>query len=160
MVLTSLGNLVLNKEKKQTWVFSAFSAETQKFCRLHVRNFQSKIACLLCASYVHVFDSLCLNRWCSIRLSEGYFIAKYKKFPGWITYFARFASISAFFTSMLTQVWKGLNRILEEGNKGRERDTTPWEHCWKTLSVIMNLALWFILSLVSPEALLVVGVVG
>ena len=55
----------------------------QKFCRFFVRNFQNKIPCLLRASYVHVFDSLRLNKWCNIRVSEGYFIAKYKKnFPG------------------------------------------------------------------------------
>ena len=35
---------------------------------------------------MHVFDSLCLSKWCNIRLSEGYFVAKYKRFPGGIAY--------------------------------------------------------------------------
>ena len=40
------------------------------------RNFQNKILCLPHASYVHVFDFLCLSNWCQIRLSEDYFKAK------------------------------------------------------------------------------------
>ena len=32
------------------------------------------------ASYVHIFDYLRLNKWLYIRVSEGYFVAKYKNF--------------------------------------------------------------------------------
>ena len=75
-----------------------------KFRGLHVRNFQNKIPCLLCTSYVHIFNSLGLNKWCSSKVSEGYFVAKYKTFPGDITYCVRFANFSAVFTSMHTHV--------------------------------------------------------
>ena len=53
----------------------------RKFLGLNVRNFQNKIPCLLRASNVYVFDSLCLSKWCNNRVSDGYFLAKYKKFP-------------------------------------------------------------------------------
>ena len=68
----------------------------QKFCGIQVRNFQIKILFFLRASYVHVFDSLYLNTRYNIRVSEGYFGAKYKQFPKGITY----ANISAFFRLM------------------------------------------------------------
>ena len=42
---------------------------------------------LLQGSYIHVLDSLCLKKWCSIMISEVYFVAKYKKFPVGIAYF-------------------------------------------------------------------------
>ena len=68
----------------------------QKFCGMQVRNFQIKILFFLRASYVHVFDSLYLNKRYNIRVSEGYFGAKYKHFLKGITS----ANISAFFRLM------------------------------------------------------------
>ena len=50
----------------QIWKSSAFP---WKFLELHVRNFQSQIPCLLWGSYLHVFDSLCLKKWCNIMVS-------------------------------------------------------------------------------------------
>ena len=85
----------------QTWVSFAFP---QKFCVLHVRHFQNKITYLLRPSYVHVCDYIRFNKWCNIRVSKGYFVAKYKKFPRGIAYCVLFANISAFFTSMYTHV--------------------------------------------------------
>ena len=61
----------------------ASSAFQQKFCGLHVRNFQNKIPGLLRASQVLVFDFLGPKKWYNIGLSEGYIVANYKKnFPG------------------------------------------------------------------------------
>ena len=42
--------------------------EFSKFRGLLVRNFEDKIPCLLRASYLHVFDSLRLNKWGNIRI--------------------------------------------------------------------------------------------
>ena len=70
---------------------------------LHVsekRNFQNNILFLLLASYVHVVDSLRLNKWCNIRVSKGYFVAKYKKIVESTAYCFRFANVFAFFTFM------------------------------------------------------------
>ena len=39
-----------------------------------------------------------------IRVSEGYFVAKYKKIPEGIVYCFRFANFSAFFTSLHNHV--------------------------------------------------------
>ena len=39
-----------------------------------------------------------------IRLTESYFLAKYKKFPLSLAFCVRFANVSAFFTSMHTHV--------------------------------------------------------
>ena len=47
------------RKKWQTWVSSAFP---RNFRGLHVKNFQNKILCLLCASCVHVFNSLTLKQ--------------------------------------------------------------------------------------------------
>ena len=55
---------------------------------------------------MHGFDSLQLNKWCNISLSEGYFVAKYKKLSGGIAFCVDFASVSAFITSMHTHVWQ------------------------------------------------------
>ena len=41
-------------------------------------------------------------------LSEGYFVAKYKKFPGGIVFCVRFTKVSAFFTSAHAHVWHGI----------------------------------------------------
>ena len=41
-------------------------------------------------------------------LSEGYLVAKYKKFPGGIVFCVRFAKVSGFFTSAHTHVWHGI----------------------------------------------------
>ena len=66
-----------------------------------VRNFRNKIPCPLRASYVHVFDScfLHVNELCNVRLSESYFIAKWKTFPRCIAYCVRFANVSVLLTS-------------------------------------------------------------
>ena len=72
------------------------------------------IRCLLRVSYAHVFDSLRLNKLCNFRLSEGYFVAKYKKFPGGIAFCVHFANVSAFFTSTHTRVWICLFILAEE----------------------------------------------
>ena len=60
----------------QTWVWFVFP---RKFRELHEINFQNKIVYLLRASYVHVFYSLRLSKWWNIGVSQGYFVAKYKK---------------------------------------------------------------------------------
>ena len=60
---------------------------------------------LLRGSYVHIFDFLRLNKWGNIMVFEGYFVAKYKKFPGGIGSFVRLANVSMFFTSVHTHVW-------------------------------------------------------
>ena len=86
----------------QTGISSAFP---WKFLRLHARNFQIKIPFLLHDSYVHVFDSLRLNKWCNVRISEVFFGAKYKQFPRGITYCVSFANVSSFFIFMQTHVW-------------------------------------------------------
>ena len=84
--------------------YSPSFAFPRKFRGLHVRKFQNKIPCLLHASYMNGFDSLRLNKWCNIRLSEGYFVAKYKKIVRGIAYYVGFANIFAFFTSIHTHV--------------------------------------------------------
>ena len=99
----------------QTWVYSVFLLN---FCRLHVRNFQNKITCLLRTC----FWLLTLKKWCNIRVYEGYFVAKYKKFPGVIVYFVRFADVSAFFTSMHIQVW-----LFDTPSKLRHFSHNPYE---------------------------------
>ena len=47
---------------------------------------------------MHVVDFLRLSKWCNIRGSEGYFVAK-------CNCCVRFANVFAFFTSMHTHVW-------------------------------------------------------
>ena len=74
----------------ETWVSYAFM---QKFDRLHVRNFQNKILCLLRVSCIYVFDSLRLNKWCKIKISRG------------MVYCVCFANVSVFFTSVHTHVY-------------------------------------------------------
>ena len=56
-----------------------FSAER---LRIASKNFENKILRQLCASYMHVFGFLHLNKWVSIRVSEGHFVAKCKNFSG------------------------------------------------------------------------------
>ena len=56
-----------------------FSAE---LLRIASKNFENKILHQLCASYMHVFGFLHLNKWVSIRVSEGRFVAKCKNFSG------------------------------------------------------------------------------
>ena len=63
----------------------------QKFDRLHVRNFENKILCLLRVSCIYVFDSLCLNKWCKIKISGG------------MVYCICLANVSVFFTSRFNQ---------------------------------------------------------
>ena len=61
---------------KLLWILSL--ATDMSFLRASA-NFQNKVMCLLRASYVHVFDFLRLKKQCNSRVSEAYFIAKYKK---------------------------------------------------------------------------------
>ena len=65
---------------------------------------KTKILCLLRSSYMHFFDSLRLSKWWNIRLSEGYFVAKYKKYPRGTTFCVCFAIVSALFNSIHTHL--------------------------------------------------------
>ena len=49
-----------------------------------------------CEPHVHVSDSLCLNKWCSIGVSEVYFNAKFKIFSENIAYCVCFANFFTF----------------------------------------------------------------
>ena len=74
----------------------------REFCRLPVRNFQDKIMCCYVPHTYIFFDFLGLSKWCNIGVSEGYFLAKYKKITKFISYGVYFANVSTFFTFMHT----------------------------------------------------------
>ena len=72
-----------------------------------------EISVSLCAWYVHVFDSLRLNKWYKIKLCEGYFVAKYKKFPEGIAFCISFANG----TTSYTYVWTNYLRAMKSCGK-------------------------------------------
>ena len=63
--------------------------------------FKIRLCCYVPHTY-SFFDSLGLSKWCNIGVSEGYFLAKYKKITKFISYGVYFANVSTFFTFMHT----------------------------------------------------------
>lgn len=80
----------------------------REFCGLPVRNFQDKIMCCYVPHTYIFFDFLGLSKCCNIGVSEGYFLAKYKKITKFISYGVYFANVSTFLLlcTLISVLWK------------------------------------------------------